>query len=321
MVRDTLGDDAVIVATREERASRTVHVTAAIDSALPAPAFEVGRTKAPASDWLQYDEEEDTTAIAEELTDVLLRHGVTEEVMDQIISCATIIGMQKPSYALTASLEHLFNFKPLPQKATRKPIMAVGVPGAGKTLAVAKIAARSVMNSLKIAVVTTDSVRAGGVEQLESFTKLLRVPLHKASGPDELRGLLEEMVGYDQILIDTTGLNPFNTDEVKYLAKLIAASDAEPYMVLAAGSDAEESADMARVFGTLGVHGLIPTRVDIARRLGGLLSAASQGSLVFADASNTPKVAEGLFTLTPQTLAQLLMPEAFKAHTKAGARQ
>src|SRR5262245_49306044 len=108
MVRDTLGDDAVIVATREERASRTVHVTAAIDSAMAPPAFEISRpsrqTDEVSAEWLQYDEEEDTAAIAEELTDVLLRHGVTEDVMDQIISCATIIGMERPSVALVAAL-------------------------------------------------------------------------------------------------------------------------------------------------------------------------------------------------------------------------
>ena len=67
MVRDTLGEDAIIVATREEKAGKAVHVTAAIDPG--APAFELNRTGAAApSDWLQYDAEEDENAIAEELT-------------------------------------------------------------------------------------------------------------------------------------------------------------------------------------------------------------------------------------------------------------
>lgn len=322
MVRDTLGDDAVIVATREEKATRTVHVTAAVDPS-PGPAFELGRggSAAPSSDWLQYDAEEDETAIAEELTDVMLRHGVTEDVMDQIISCATVIGMEQPGIALVASIEHLFNFRPLPARPSRKPIMAVGSPGSGKTLAIAKLAARSVMNGLKIAVITTDTVRAGGVEQLEAFTKLLRIPLQKAGGPEELRELLNGLRNYDQILIDTTGLNPFNAEEIKYLSKLMGVADVDAYFVLAAGTDAEEAGEMARAFATIGVHGLIPSRIDIARRLGSVLSAAHQGRMAIADASNTPKVADGLAPLTPQTLSQLLMPDAFPQGTSARNRQ
>ncbi len=323
MVRDTLGDDAVIVATREEKGSRTVHVTAAIDPS-PTPAFEIGRggTTAPSSDWLQYDAEEDESAIAEELTDVMLRHGVTEDVMDQVISCATVIGMEQPGIALIAAIEHLFSFRPLPSKATRKPVMAVGTPGSGKTLAIAKLAARSVMNGLKVAVVTTDTVRAGGVEQLEAFTKLLRVQLHKAGGPEELRDVLASLRNHDQILVDTSGLNPFNPDEVKYLSKLLNAADIDSYLVLAAGTDAEEAGEMARIFSQIGVNGLIPSRVDIARRLGSILSAAAQGQFAIADASNTPKVADGLVTLSPQSLSALLMPGAFEQQTKrTGTRQ
>ena len=42
---------------------------------------------------------------------------------------------------------------------------------------------------------------------------------------------------------------------------------------------------------------------------GGLLGAAHHGGLIFSDASNTPKVAEGLISLTPRRLAHLIMPE------------
>ena len=323
MVRDTLGEDAIIVATREEKAGKAVHVTAAIDPG--APAFELNRTGAAApSDWLQYDAEEDENAIAEELTDVMLRHGATEEIMDQIISCATVIGMEQPAQALIASIEHLFNFRPLPQKPVKKPIIMVGAPGAGKTLAVAKLAARSAMNSLKVAVITTDSVRAGGIEQLEAFTKLLRIPLQKAANAGDVRAILADLTGYDQIIIDTSGVNPFNADDLKNLAKILAAADMDPYMVLPAGADANESGEMARAFSAIGAIGLIPTRIDIARRLGGLLSAAAQGSLAFADASFTPKVADGLTVLSPRGLSELLMPAAFKEQLptkKAGTRQ
>ncbi|MGQ0527400.1 MAG: ATP-binding protein [Alphaproteobacteria bacterium] len=307
MIRDTLGEDAVIVATREENGGKSVRVTAAIE-----PAFEIGKGFGSEHDWLQYDEEDEQSAVAEELTDVLLRHSVPEEIMDQILSCATVIGVEQPGIALMAALEHLFGFKPLPRKETKQAIMLVGPPGSGKTLATAKIAARAVLGSHNVGVISCDTTRAGGIEQLQAFTKLLRVDLQKADNEDQLAAHLTAMRDLDVVVVDTAGINPFNKDDVKDLARLLGAGNITPHMVLAAGGDADECAEMARVFSALGVQSLLSTRVDIARRFGGLLSAAHYGTLSFTDASITPKVADGLTAITPKTLAGLLMPGQHK---------
>lgn len=313
MVRDTLGEDAVIVATREETGGKAVSVTAAIE-----PAFELGRgnrsngTNA-SQDWLQYDDEDEESAVAEEITEALIRHSVPETVMDNIISCATVIGLENPMVALIAALEHLYNFKPLPDKAYKKAIMMVGPPGSGKTLAVAKMAARSVMNDLNVHVITSDTVRAGGVEQLAAFTKLLNVNLIKAETPRDMKHAIQGISEYDQILIDTPGTNPFNQEDVKTIAQMIGAEDIDPHLVLPTGIDAEEAGEMARIFSTLGVNTLISSRTDITRRYGGMLAAAHYGSMSFADISNTPKVADGLVSLSPKTLAKLIMPTGMNA--------
>lgn len=326
MVRDTLGEDAVIVSTREERGG-TIHVTAAVEPSYEqpyssddgdAPAFEIGSDASHhphSKDWLQYDDEDEESAVIEEITDAMLRHGVSEDVLDHIISCATVIGFEQPGVALVAALEHLYNFQPLPQKSCKKPLMFVGPPGAGKTLAVAKQAARSVMKGLKVAVITTDTVRAGGVEQLQAFTKLLKTDLQKVETPEELAETINGLRAYDQILIDTPGINPFNKKDIRLSAQMIEAAKAEPILVLPGGIDTHESGDMARCFAAIGTTMLLPSRIDISRRLGGLLSAASLGSLTFTDASHTSKVADGLFDLTPQSMARLLMPQSVSTAT------
>lgn len=328
MVRDTLGEDAIIVATREEKGGPNrggaVRVTAAIDPAdyderhYGAPAFETHGRRMPSSSetWLQYDDEQDENAVAEEVTDAMLRHAVPEDVMDQVLSCATVVGFEEPSVAMVAAIEHLFQFKPLPRKAAAKPLMFVGPPGSGKTLAVAKMAARGAMNGLDVGVISTDTVRAGGIEQLSAFTKLLRVDTKKAETPLQLQEHILSLKSCDQILIDTAGMNPFDTGDVKKLAKLIGVAECEPCLVLPAGMDAEESGEMGRVFATIGAHTLVPSRIDMARRLGGLLSAAHHGGMNFADASNTPKVADGFISLNPQSLAKLLMPSAYRDETR-----
>ncbi len=117
---------------------------------------------------------------------------------------------------------------------------------------------------------------------------------------------------YQDIIIDTGGLNPFSPPEVKDLARMIAVGPIDPILVMPAGSDANESGDTARVFATLGVRWMLPTRLDIARRYGGLLEAAYQGGLSFADGSNAPQVADGLTPMNPQSLCQMLMPHPQK---------
>ncbi|MAF97263.1 MAG: GTPase [Micavibrio sp.] len=320
MVRDTLGEDAVIVATRDEQGGRAVRVTAAIDpndyndEPYQSPAFETHERERPSSadSWLQYDDENDETAVAEEITDTLLRHGVSEDVMDQILSCVTVIGFDQASAAMVAAIEHLYNFRPLPDKAHKKPLMFVGPPGAGKTLAVAKQATRCVMDGLKVSVISTDTVRAGGVEQLQGFTKLLGTDLHRANSPAHLAELISRFRPSHQTLIDTSGINPFDQQDVKALAQLIGTADIEPVLVLPAGMDAEESGEVARIFASIGAQSLLPTRIDVARRLGGVLAAAHHGGLLFSDASNTAKVADGLLSLNPKNLSKLLMPSAFR---------
>jgi flagellar biosynthesis protein FlhF len=175
------------------------------------------------------------------------------------------------------------------------------------------------MNGLSVAAISCDTVRAGGYEQLAAFTKLLDTPLHKAQTPAVLKDVLKDIhhknERYDQILIDTPGINPFNTQEVQEAARFITAADMDVILVLPAGMDAEESGEVAKIFAAMGASGLLASRIDMARRLGGLLAAAHAGGLSFSDASNTPKVADGLLPISPETLTSLLMPSLKKSST------
>ena len=323
MIRDTLGEDAIIVATREENGGKAVRVTAAVESrdsdARHAPNFELGRGgafAAPADDWLQYDDELDAeeNSVSEDLTDIMLAHSVPEDVTDQVLSCAMVVGYRDVATALEEAIDHLFQFRPLlSSKNNPKPFMMVGPPGAGKTLLAAKLAARGVMSGQHVGVITTDTVRAGGVEQLEAFTRILKVDLKRVSNAQELARAINALRGMDMIIIDTAGTSPYDTDDVRNLARMLASVEVEPVLVMPAGMDANEAGEIARIFAAVGVRRLLPTRLDIGRRLGGLLAAAHQGGLTFAEASNSPAVADGLMPMNAQRLTQFLLPRSRKA--------
>lgn len=327
MVRETLGEDAIIVATQEENGGRSVRLTAAIDRDDDGPAFEIETPRRAVRrannnvpiDYLQYDAEEDAEdAINEILTDTVLRHGVPSDISDMILSTASLAGMNDAISAMRTAMDNHFTFAPLPLQS-RKALMLIGAPGAGKTLATAKLAARATLSGLKAAVITTDTIRAGGVEQLEAFTKLLQIPLQKARNAADLRTRLDDARGADLILIDTGGCNPFDVDDMRAQAGMIDRAKVEPVLVMAAGGDAEESSEIARCFAVLGVQRLLPTRLDIVRRLGGIIAAAGRSGIAFSDASNTPKVADGIVSLSAQSLSNLLLPQEARGKTTRGA--
>jgi flagellar biosynthesis protein FlhF len=296
-VRDTLGDDAIIVTSREEP-SGWVKITAAVEQQNPPPSQE---------------DDFDADTLIETITEVMLKHRVPANVSDRIISIAMTLPEKEPKKMLAQALQKTFTFT---GGASKKPIVLVGPPGAGKTLMAAKLAARAVMNGQKPVVITTDIARAGGIEQLSAFLNILSLPLQQAEDAKELKAVLTRNPKGAQVIIDTGGLNPFDPQEMKSLAKLLGVAEMEPSLVLPAGIDTEESAEIAMTFEILGVKRLMPTRLDFARHLGGLLSAADRAGFAFTEGSHTPQVAQGILPLAPETLAGLLMPHSPKKKQK-----
>jgi len=268
-VRDALGEEAVVLSTR--RVGGGVEVTAALDLAEPE----------------------------------LIGPGPTEEDMPPELARHNLAPGLSAYFAgadLTQVLTERLSFAPLPED---RPILLVGPPGAGKTLTCAKLTARAKMSGQTPIVVTADGARAGAVEQLAAFTRLLRLTLAVAAAPEALQKALRARAPGQPAFIDGFGCNPFDEAQAERLHRLIHAADATPVLVLPAGLDAEESAELARAFHLLGARHLLPTRLDMTRRLGGVLSAACVG-LALTEAGIGPQVAHGLQELTPTWLAQRL---------------
>ena len=189
------------------------------------------------------------------------------------------------------------------------PLLLAGMPGAGKTLSVARLATRLVLAGTRPLVITADGRRAGGAEELAAYTRLLGLTLLAASTPATLtRALAEAPVG-TPVLIDTAGINPFEPAETEALTLLITAAGATPVLVMQAGAHPEEAAEQAAVFAGLGIAHLLPTRLDIARRLGSVLAVAdpSGPGLALTEAGIGTGATDGLVALTPTLLAERLL--------------
>lgn len=206
---------------------------------------------------------------------------------------------------LETTLARRIGFAPLPA-AEERPLMLVGPPGVGKTLTCAKLAARMVLRGAQPAVVTADGQRAGAAAQLAAFTSVLGLTLAVAPSPASLAKALARRGQGQPVLVDTAGCDPFDPPQAMALYKLAQAAAAELVLVLPAGLDAAEAADLARAFAALGARYLVPTRLDSARRLGAVLAAAEAGPLLLTEAGIGPEVVDGLEPLSPARLAARL---------------
>lgn len=268
-VRAELGEDALIVSTRNVAGG--IEVTAVIEYEPELPPSDPGRLE------------------------TLIWHGVPSD-----LHAALAHGDLKTAIGDT------LRFMALPLAHHERPIMLSGPPGAGKTLTAVRLATRLVLSGITPMIITTDSRRAGAVEQLAAFTRLLGLPLLVASRPVSLARALAQRRDGAPVLIDTAGSDPREIDQADELRELAAVAGAHVALVLPAGLDPGEATDLAVAHAECGATSLIATRLDIARRMGGVIAAAATHRLVLSEAGIGPDAADGLVPFTPALLAERL---------------
>ena len=318
LIKAELGDDAVIVTTRTLD-NGEVRVTAAQDDDVQEPLetfddtqadFDTGVFFHGIRDYDHIPEHNPSVQQSDNVMRALMRHSIPAALHDKILTAMENTSVDDARQGLIAALQSVFKFDSLPVTKYERPMMLVGQPGAGKTMTIAKLATRAVMHGLKPAVITADTTRAGAVEQLAAFTKVLGLELIKVNSPEQLKQALYDHANADQILIDCPGLNAFDADDMKELYAYTKSAPMDLVLAMPGGMDTDEASDIARAFAVLGAKWIIPTRLDMARRVGGVLSAADQGGLAFAAAGTGAQVADGLSVMDAAMLADILLPKA-----------
>lgn len=296
-VRAELGDAAVIVSSQSGADGTGVRVTAAVDDA--------GSDAGEAQGW------EDEGGGAEggaEVGQALAYHAVPPPIAERLIETAEALAGEGALIALAGALDATLEFLPLSDAGGPRRLMLIGPPGVGKTLAVAKLATRQRRAGRGAAVITCDTRRAGGIDQLQAFARILGVDLITAASPKELAAALLACDG--PAYIDTSGTNPFSGAEMETLARFVEAAPVDPILVVAAGGDATETAEMAAAFAGLGARRVVASRLDVSRRLGGVLAAAATPGLALSAVSVSHHAADALSPINPVSLARLILPHA-----------
>jgi flagellar biosynthesis protein FlhF len=284
-MREALGAEAVIVATREE--AGRVRLTAAADTS--ETDLETLLAPAPPAPAL-------ATAAA-----ALEHHGLAAGAVSSLLG-GVVCGPSDPGLLLASALAGRLRFGPT-EPSPASSLVLVGPPGAGKTTTVARLAAMGLLAGLSVEVRNADERRAGALDQLRALLapmRLVPAPIEAEAGTVRSGGL---------VLVDSPGVNPFDRTEMAELAATVRRLGLEAVLVMPAGLAVGDAVEIAATFQVLGVRRMITTRLDAARRLGGLVAAAELG-LELAWATTGPEIGKPLVPWTASGLARLLLARA-----------
>lgn len=302
-LRADLGPDAYVLAT-DQPDRGPARVVAALSEIPPsADTGPVDDTPTDAADAAPVPPGAHGTLLA-----LCRRHGMSTVLTDQLAR-ADLPGRSLPT-GLPAALAAVFEFAPIQLRRAQRPLLLVGPPGGGKTVTAAKLAAAARVAGRHAHLVTVDTWRAAGAEQLQRYAASLRIDCEVATRDASLRDLVAGRALRDELLIvDTPGTVPFDAADRDALVEWTQAIDAQIVLVLPAGLDATEAAEIASAFAALGAERMIAARIDAVRRLGGALDAAHAAGLPLAGAGISPRVLGGYVNLDPDLLAHCLLSD------------
>ncbi len=158
-----------------------------------------------------------------------------------------------------------------------KVVFFIGPTGVGKTTTIAKIASRlKVTEKKNIALATSDTYRIAATEQLQIYADILNIPMVVVYTADELNKMIEKLLDFDVILVDTAGFSHKNDSQKSELESFLKGVDGkyekDVYLVLSATTKYNDLKQIADSYSNLTKYSLIFTKLDETSCMGNLLN-------------------------------------------------
>lgn len=265
----------------------------------------------------------------DELEDLLISSDLGVETAHQLTADLAQkrlnqdVTLEEVKTQLATSIENILEpvARPISFQQTHKPhvILVVGVNGSGKTTTIGKLAKVWHDQGLSVLLAAGDTFRAAAVEQLQIWGQRLNVPVvARETGGDAASLAYDALVeaqkkGADILLIDTAGRLQNKThlmEELKKIQRVLAKIDATaPHstLLILDGTTGQNAHSQIQNFQeTIGLTGLVITKLDGTARGGVVVSLAQKFKLPI-HAIGVGEAADDLRPFTSNEFARSLL--------------
>lgn len=186
-------------------------------------------------------------------------------------------------------------------------VTLIGPAGVGKTTTLAKLAARFVMKygADRVALITADHYRIGAVEQVKTYGRIMGCSSFAIKSLDELPQMLYTLKDKSLVLVDTVGVGLNDERFGTQLAKLKEQSklNLKHYLVLPATAQRRVLEQAYEHFSSLGIKGLILTKIDESQSLADALCLCIKEKLKLSYCTDGQRVPEDLSVPSAKDIA------------------
>lgn len=172
-------------------------------------------------------------------------------------------------------------------------VALVGATGVGKTTTAAKLAAQCVKmhGPGSVGLITLDTYRVSGYEQLRAYGRMLGVVAHLAHDRAALHDLLNLLAGKRLVIIDTAGLGQ-RDQRIQDMMDMLDMPQIKKALVLNAGAHGDTLDEVLTSFKASSLHGVVLSKVDEAVKLGPAIDALIRHQAVLRGVANGQRVPE-----------------------------
>ncbi len=198
-------------------------------------------------------------------------------------------------------------------------VIFFGPSGSGKTTTIAKMATRYALEygTQNIMLATTDIYRVGAREQLRSYARILGIPIRTINNKEDYLSLFEGAANEKLILVDTAGLSLKDSKHQEQVGLLKSTvQKTKNCLILPATEHYNGLSRLIDTYQSFNPDFCIPTKLDEATSLGGLLSVAIEKLLPIASICDGQRVPDDMHKMKPYELVSRVVSRANQSKIK-----
>ena len=188
-------------------------------------------------------------------------------------------------------------------------IILIGPTGSGKTLTLVKLAvlAKITMSS-NIAIISTDSYKISGADQLQTYSSIAGIPFYIAYDTNELKKIQSKLFDTDLIFIDTIGKRQTDFENLEYISEIKrTAGVSKTYITLPGNLTKRNLLDYLDKYRALSPDGIILTKIDESITFGNIFECAMTYPMTVSYITNGQQVPSDIKPATSDDFVNFLM--------------